>query len=85
MENGYTRVANELLEALYRARLGGREMRVVLAVIRLTYGFLRKENAISLGKLAEMTGLRKERLSEVVKALERLSGKYDFCALAYYL
>ncbi|OAQ21014.1 hypothetical protein TDIS_0940 [Thermosulfurimonas dismutans] len=71
MENGYTRIANELLEALCRARLGSRELKVVLAVVRLTYGFLRKENTISLGKLAEMTGLRRERLSEVVKALER--------------
>ena len=71
VENGFTRVANELLEALCQARLGGREMRVVLAVIRLTYGFSRKENAISLGKLAEVTGLKRERLWEVVKALER--------------
>ncbi|RUM87194.1 MAG: hypothetical protein DSZ24_06740 [Thermodesulfatator sp.] len=71
VENGYTRVANELLEALCRAQLGGREMRVVLAVIRLTYGFQNKESAISLGKLAKITGLRRERLSEVVKALER--------------
>jgi len=71
VENGYTRIANELLEALCRARLGSREFRVVLAVVRLTYGFQYKENTISLGKLAEMTGLRRERLSEVVKALER--------------
>ena len=39
LENGYTRIADELLEALSAARLGGGHFRVVFAVMRLTYGY----------------------------------------------
>ena len=72
VENGYTRLANELLEALCRARLGGREMRVVLAVARLTYGYGEKEAKISLRRLSQLTGIPKE---DVCKTLRRLAKK----------
>lgn len=42
IENGYTRIANELLEALLLANLSKRQLLVALAVIRQTYGFNRK-------------------------------------------
>ncbi len=69
LEDGFTRVADELLEALIRAPLSGRELRVVLAVIRLTYGYQRKEAVISLGRLSELTGMGKGELSRVVRSL----------------
>lgn len=37
--NGYARVANELLRAIYRFPFSGQELRVVLWVIRQTYGW----------------------------------------------
>lgn len=38
LEDGFTRLANELLEALARVDIPGRHMRVMLYVIRNTYG-----------------------------------------------
>lgn len=38
LEDGFTRLANELMEALARVDIPGRHMRVMLCVIRNTYG-----------------------------------------------
>ncbi|OED41232.1 hypothetical protein AB833_10080 [Chromatiales bacterium (ex Bugula neritina AB1)] len=45
--DGYTRIANELLDALIRSGLTKRELRVVLVVIRQTYGYNRSSDDIS--------------------------------------
>jgi len=37
-ENGYTGVANEILEALARVQMSGHEWRIVMALFRETYG-----------------------------------------------
>ena len=42
MEGDFTRLPNEVLEALYRAELPGRHLRVFLMVARLTFGFTEK-------------------------------------------
>lgn len=38
LENGYTRVANELLEAVYKHGFTGNQLRIVLWIFRFTYG-----------------------------------------------
>lgn len=42
LENGYIRIANELLEAIMRSGMNIREIRLVFVVIRHTYGYNRK-------------------------------------------
>lgn len=42
-QNGYARLANELVEALYRFPFSGCELRVVVWVIRHSYGWARKD------------------------------------------
>jgi phage replication O-like protein O len=42
-ENGYTKVANELLQSLYKYVTNPTWLRISLLVIRLTYGYRRKE------------------------------------------
>lgn len=69
LENGYTRVANELLEALARQKLSGQEWQIVLALLRKLYGFGKKEDRISLGQICLLTGLHKVRISENISAL----------------
>ena len=66
---GFTRVDNELLEALCRAQLGARELRVTLAVVRLTLGYNRQEAKISLGRLYRLTAIPKEDLCKILKRL----------------
>lgn len=70
LENGYTKLANELLEALISAGLTARQWTVVMAIIRKTYGFNKKADEIGLSQLAAMTGLDKSNLSRTVRELE---------------
>lgn len=69
LENGYTRIANELLEALSSQPLSGYEMRVVLAIIRKTYGYGKKEDRIALSQLSEVTKIGKSHVSRTVTSL----------------
>lgn len=70
LENGYTRLANELLDALIGAGLTARQWAVVMAVIRKTYGFNKKTDEIGLSQLSLMTGIEKGNLSRTVRELE---------------
>lgn len=63
-ENGYTRIATELLEALSRLQISGSEWSVILCIIRKTYGFQKKEDWVTNTQIAQMTGLHKVRVSE---------------------
>lgn len=71
LENGYTKIANEIMDALIRATgLSGQELRLSLLVIRKTYGFNKKEDAISLSQMCRNTGLSKIRCSQVINSLQ---------------
>lgn len=53
LENGHTRIANELLEALCRARLSGNEYMCVLWIARKSYGWnARKTLPMGIRKMA---------------------------------
>jgi len=58
IENGHTRIANELLEAIFKYVTNPTWLRLSLVIIRLTYGWQRKEvisNIKSFSKLVRMT------------------------------
>ncbi len=69
MENNYTRIPNELLEALYQITLPIYELRIFLFILRKTYGFNKKSDWISQKQIAEMTGIHKCHVSRTLKSL----------------
>ena len=69
LEDGYTRIANELYEAIVASPLSARELKVVLAVIRKTYGYGKKSDPISLSQLSEITGLDRSHCGKAVRSL----------------
>lgn len=72
LEDGYTRIANELFEAVTNAQtcpVTLRQMRVVLAVIRKTYGFNKKADRISDGQIAADTGLSRQNVNKAKREL----------------
>jgi phage replication O-like protein O len=71
LEHGHTRLANSLLEVLIRTPFGGGQLRVVLAVIRLTYGWNRKLAPIRLRQLARLSGLSPRHTKRLVAELVR--------------
>lgn len=70
LEDGFVRIANEILEALIKHRLSGQELRLVLFVIRKTYGYNKKDEFISLTEMAKELGTSKIRCAQIVKKLE---------------
>jgi phage replication O-like protein O len=70
LENGYTKIANELLEALYRQNLSGQEFRMILLIIRKTYGFNKIDDKISLNQMIEEIKLSKIRCSQIINKLQ---------------
>lgn len=47
LENGYTRIANELIDAIGKMELNGIEQKVLWCLFRYTYGFQRKNHGLS--------------------------------------
>jgi phage replication O-like protein O len=69
MDENYTRISNEIMEALSRVNLTAHEWRVVWCVLRKTYGFQKKEDWIAVSQISEMTGLHKAHISRAKKLL----------------
>lgn len=70
LEEGHTRIANEILEALLLARLTSRQWAIAVALMRKTYGYNKKTDDIGLSQLADLTGLAKSHVSTTVRELE---------------
>lgn len=69
-EDGYTRIANELLEALCRIPLGNSEAQIFFFVLRKTYGWNRKQDNISIGQIMEGTGISRRMVIYGIQNLE---------------
>jgi len=69
LEDGHTRIANELLEQLMRRHLTPNEWRVLLCIIRKTYGYQKKVDYIANFQIVEATGLCKAVVSRCMKEL----------------
>lgn len=66
-ENGFTPIANEILENLVKACLLGSEYQVVLFVLRKTYGWNKKQDIISLTQFELGTGLSRPTIVKTLK------------------
>ena len=71
-ENGFTKIANEILDALIKYRIPGEQRQCLDAILRKTYGFHKKTDYIALSQFVEMTGLKKPT---VVRAIQGLLSK----------
>ncbi|MBS0858391.1 replication protein [Providencia rettgeri] len=69
LDSGYTKLANELLESLMCCDLTARQFRVMLALIRKTYGFGKKSDRISDSQLAEKTKLSRQNVNKAKNEL----------------
>lgn len=69
IENGYTKIANELLDALCRFRIPGESRQVFDCILRETYGYRRKDSAIALKTIISKTGLLRQNVNRAIKSL----------------
>jgi phage replication O-like protein O len=72
IEDGHTRIANELLEAITRFDFSKRQLKVVLFVIRKTYGYNKKADQMSISQISAGTGLNHSATVNAVAELVEL-------------
>lgn len=71
LSNGenYTRISNEILEEIAKAKLNGTQYAICLVVWRYTFGFHRCEHDLSIGFISEATGLTSRAVKKELKNL----------------
>lgn len=70
VEEGYTRIANELLDAINKTSLTDNDRRVFFAIIRNTYGYNSCQRDISMGDLSEDTGIMRQHINRSLRSLQ---------------
>ncbi len=68
-ENGYTPIANELLDAFMRLNLSEHAWRIVICIIRHSYGWHKKTAYLTQSQIARATGLDVRLIPRTVKRL----------------
>jgi phage replication O-like protein O len=69
IEDGYTRIANELLEAIIAFKFSSRQLCIMFCVIRATYGYNKKSDAISGWQIAKMCNIDRSHISKSITEL----------------
>lgn len=69
IENGYTKIANELLDAICCIDLSSHEWKVVHAIIRKTYGYNKKEDWMTNTQIMLLTGQSQQKVSQAKRRL----------------
>ncbi|RJP68407.1 MAG: hypothetical protein C4539_08955 [Ignavibacteriales bacterium] len=68
-ENGFTSIANELVESFAKIHLSSRESQIVWAILRKTYGWKKKEDRISFSQLEELTNIHRRHIAPSLRNL----------------
>lgn len=69
LNNGHTRIANEIFEEIMKTNLNGTQFRLVLAIWRYTYGFQRKTNEMSISFLSKIIDAGRSQVDRELTAL----------------
>ncbi|MBP9698127.1 MAG: replication protein [Candidatus Moranbacteria bacterium] len=71
-ENGFTPIANELFEAIYKLKINRDSLRIVLFITRKTYGWRKKRDRISLSQFVEELGIDRTNACRHIKKLSAM-------------
>lgn len=69
LNNGHTRIANEIFEQMMKTNLNGTQFRLVMAIWRYTYGFQRKANEMSTSFLAKAIEANRNQINRELSVL----------------
>lgn len=69
IENGFTMIANELLEAILGGKFSHREQSVIFAIIRKTYGYAKREDDMSAAQIGAMCGVARQHVTSTLNGL----------------
>jgi phage replication O-like protein O len=63
LEDGYTRIANKIIEAMCQLKISNYESRFLWALFRKTYGYGQKKDRISLSQFSKLTGIASHHIA----------------------
>lgn len=69
LEDGFIRIANELMEAILRFGFSHREVMVLFSIIRKTYGYGKKTDDISASQLSELCKVPRQHVTTTLNVL----------------
>ena len=69
LENGYTPIANEILDNILKYPLNGTQWRILMTVWRYTYGYSRKDHSLAIGFICKATGCYKRQIQRELDSL----------------
>lgn len=69
LEDGHVRIANELYDHILSFGFKGCQLKVVLAVLRKTYGYRKKEDDISASQIGEMCKIARQHVTTSLNTL----------------
>ena len=69
LEDGYTAIANDCMDALMRTNFPGHERRVLDCILRKTYGWHKKSDRISFSQFEEATHIDRRNIARSVHSL----------------
>jgi len=73
IEDGYTRIANELLEAMMAAKFTARQWKVILSIVRKTYGYNKREDDLSASQIGALCEMHRVHATETLNQLARMN------------
>lgn len=69
VENGYTKIANEILEVMAQTGVNATQFRIIMVVWRYTYGFNRKCHELGERFIARATGIHFKQIQREINDL----------------
>lgn len=70
VKDGHVKLANDIFEALYAYDFNKRDLRVLLAIIRATYGWQKKAAKINATDLGKALGMARQNVAATIQALK---------------
>lgn len=72
LEDGHVRIANELFDAALAFPFTGRQLKVVMAIMRKTYGYGKKVDDVSASQLGNACGLSRTHVTTTMNQLAEM-------------
>ncbi len=69
VEDGYVQIANELIDAIISYPFKNSELKIVLVIIRKTYGWKKKKDRLSFSQISKLSRVSIRHTKRVIKNL----------------
>ena len=69
VEDGYIQIANELMDAIISYPFKNSELKIVLVIIRKTYGWKKKKDRLSFSQISKLSRVSIRHTKRVIKSM----------------